>query len=277
MSDPFEEVAATWRPAPAVADGVVEESAAGRLAALLGVDPPVAGAPLPPLWREAQLRDAPALADLGPDGHPLGGALLPPLADRRRMFGGGTVEVVAPLRVGEHASRRSEVADVRVRDGRSGRLLLVTEEHTWSVGGEERIRERRDVVYRRAEDVGAGAAGPGGDRPEGWSTTPDERLLFAYSALTYNLHRIHYDAPYARDVEHHPALVVHGPLLALWCAERARTVLGRAPGALAYRLTATAYVGDEVVVTDAPDEDTGGLHLEAWSQGRCCARMDVRG
>lgn len=264
----FDDIAAHWRPEPVSVTGVVEPGTTAKLAALLGVPTPGPGDELPPLWHEVHLRDAVNLADLGEDGHPRGGALLPPLADRRRMFGGGTVEVLAPLRVGDRATRSSRVDDVRVREGRSGTLLLVTEEHVWSVGGQDRLRERRDIVYRRAADIRPSAV------PES-STDPgmiaDERYLFAYSALTYNLHRIHYDDRYARDVEGHPGLVVHGPLLALWCAEyaRARTAVT----SLTYRLTATAYVGRPVTV-DGHEED-GALVVEARSQGRTCVRMTV--
>lgn len=277
----FEKIAASWRPQPARVTGTAEKGTTDKLAALLGVPAPEEGAALPPLWHEVLLRDAVGIERIGADGHPRDGALLPPLADRRRMFGGGTVEVVAPLRVGEPVARLSRVADVRVREGRSGVLLLVTEEHVWSVEGQDRIRERRDIVYRRAADIGAPtamtattgvAASP---LTPSASYVPDERYLFAYSALTYNLHRIHYDAPYVREVEHHPGLVVHGPLLALWCAEHARQRLGTAPTALTYRLTSTAYAGREVTVGSA--ERDGALAIEAWSRGRCCVRMSVPG
>jgi 3-methylfumaryl-CoA hydratase len=103
---------------------------------------------------------------------------------------------------------------------------------------------------------------------------PDSRYLFAYSALTYNMHRIHYDLPYARQVEHHPDLVVHGPLLALWCAEYARGLLGSAPTTLAYRLVSPAYAGHEVTV--AAVEEPGRLTVQAWSEGRVCAQLTVR-
>ncbi|MFF7157408.1 MaoC family dehydratase N-terminal domain-containing protein [Streptomyces sp. NPDC008139] len=274
----FEKIAATWRPEPAQVSGAVERGTTDKLAALLDVPAPEDGAELPPLWHEVLLRDAVGIERIGADGHPKGGALLPPLADRRRMFGGGTVEVVAPLRVGDRVARMSRVADVRVREGRSGVLLLVTEDHVWSVAGEDRIRERRDIVYRRAADIGPPIATTGGAVPPVTPSTthvPDERYLFAYSALTYNLHRIHYDAPYVREVEHHPGLVVHGPLLALWCAEHARRRLGAAPPHLTYRLTSTAYVGREITVGSAGRDD-GALSIEAWSQGRCCVRMTAR-
>ncbi len=306
-ADTLEELAAAWHPAPTRASGVLCAGPVARLAALLGTAAPREGDELPPLWHEVLLRDAVGLGELAADGHPAGGPLLPPLADRRRMFGGSTVQTQAPLRLGEHATRDSRVADVRVRQGRSGPLLLVTEEHAWSVAGSTRLLERRDLVYRRpAGPVAGGGVGrdPKGsrvpvpvpvpvpaqvsdpdradeppvlDRP--WTVVPDERYLFAYSALTYNLHRIHYDLGYARDVEQHPGLVVHGPLLALWCAEHARRLI-RSAGAPPdnrwdYRLVATAYAGDPVVIGGVRDPD--GLRVEAWSGGRRCAWLRAPG
>ncbi|MEX5635433.1 FAS1-like dehydratase domain-containing protein [Parafrankia sp. FMc2] len=301
----FEEIAASWRPGPSVTTGRLESGPTEKLAALLGVPAPGDGGPLPPLWHEIHLRDTVGMDALGADGHPRSGALLPPLADRRRMFGGATVELTAPLRVGDEAVRTSQVADVRIREGRSGTLLLVTEEHRWTVAGEERLRELRNIVYRRAADVGAPApprpaSGEASKTAQAAQTSQtarsretarvcqtdqpletrvaDERYLFAYSALTYNLHRIHYDAAYTREVEHHPALVVHGPLLVLWCAEHARRQLAVASGKIVYRLTSPAYVGHEVAITSKPADGTpadGTLTVEATSQGRTCARMTV--
>jgi 3-methylfumaryl-CoA hydratase len=266
-------IAETWRPAAVAVTGPIEVPVTRKLAALLGVPSPGIGDELPPLWHEVQLRAAVGVDELGADGHPRAGALLPPLPQRRRMFGGATLERLGPLRVGDDATRTAQVVDVRVREGRSGTLLLVTEEHLWSVAGTVRLRERRDLVYRAASDVGTP------ERPADQRISPvrervaDERYLFAYSALTYNLHRIHYDDRYAREVEGHPALVVHGPLLALWCAEHARQRPGPAPTRLAYRLTAPAYVGEAVGIASIEQDD--GLTVEATSRGRTCVRMLV--
>ncbi len=276
VTSDFEVIAQNWRPEPATTTGRIEAGPVEKLAALLGLPTPPED--LPPFWHEVQLREALALAEVGDDGHPKGGALLPPLADRRRMFGGGTVEQTMPLRIGDVATRVSKVAGIRVRQGRSGALLLVTEEHLWSVEGDERLRESRDIVYRRAADIGAPTVQPSEadsrEAPEAGETlVADERLLLAYSALTYNLHRIHYDDPYVRHIEHHPGLVVHGPLLALWCAEHARRRIGAAPRRVTYRLTSTAYVGHDIGIVSS--ETDGALAVEATSQGRTCVRMSV--
>jgi 3-methylfumaryl-CoA hydratase len=273
VTNAFDDIASTWRPAPTSLTGTADGAQVHKLAAFLGVEPPSTGDALPPLWHEVLLRDATPMNLLGEDGHPQGGALLPPLPDRRRMFGGSTVQVTAPLRMGEAISRKSEVTDVRATSGRSGDLLVVTEEHQWTAEGADRFHERRQIVYRRAADIGAQPVPSEGAAPDDvtWSVAPDQRHLFAYSALTYNLHRIHYDAPYATGVEGHPALVVHGPLLALWCSEQARTQLGILPSRVEFTLTSTAYLGHEVSVTTRQDDD--GLQVEAWSQGRRCIQM----
>lgn len=276
----FSAVAATWRPAESSVEGRIDEWSTRALAALLGAPVPQAGQPLPLTWHEVQLREAPAPGQLGPDGHPLGG-LLPPLSARQRRFGGGLVEVLAPLVVGAAATRVSRVADVRLREGRSGWLLLVTEEHEIVSEGVLRVRDRRDIVYRASADVRQSAAegvvdslaGP----PAGavsMTLDPDPRLLFMYSALTYNAHRIHYDPDYVRDVEGHGRLLVHGPLIATACAEVAQRTGGELRS-LEYRLVAPAFVGSPVTF-HAQRSDDGSCAVWATQDGRVCARGTAR-
>lgn len=285
MSQPpeeFSQVVATWRPAETSVEGRIDEWAARALAALLGVAAPTVGEPLPLSWHEAQLHEAPALAELGPDGHPLGG-LLPRLSARQRRFGGGRVEVLSPLLVGATATRVSRVADVRLREGRSGSLLIVTEEHEIRSGGRCCVRDRRDLVYRTAADVRRGfadaadsAAGSAADsaEPVTMMLEPDARLLFMYSALTYNAHRIHYDPDFVREVEGHGRLLVHGPLIATACAEVARQLVGELRS-LEYRLVAPAFVGASVTF-HAQRSDDGACAVWATQDGRVCARGTAR-
>lgn len=283
MSQPpedFHAVAATWRPAETSVEGRIDEWSARALAALLGAAAPLAGQPLPLTWHEVQLHEAPAPGQLGPDGHPLGG-LLPPVSARQRRFGGGLVEVLAPLVVGSTATRVSRVADVRLREGGSGWLLLVTEEHEILSGGVLCVRDRRDLVYRAATDVRRGVAGVAADSPDGppvgavtMSLEPDPRLLFLYSALTYNPHRIHYDPDYVRQVEGHGRLLVHGPLIATACAEVAHRVMGQLRS-LEYRLVAPAFVGAPVTF-HAQRSDDGACAVWATQDGRLCARGTAR-
>lgn len=309
----FARLAESWRPAPGTAYGRLDPWPARALAALLDVHAPAegdavqpgdaeqAGDALPPLWHEVYLRDALRIADLGQDGHPRDGALLPPLPRRRRMFGGGRIAVHEPLRIGERVRRTDSVTSVRTRRGRSGWLLLVTERRAFDVGGAVRVVDERDIVYRIAEDVGRPADGrpgsPAGGTP---GSVPlrrleaDERLLMLTSALTYNPHRIHYDRDYAVRVEGYPDLVVHGPLLALEAIEAARSVLGRYPAAVDYRLTAPALLGAPVAFAqtggtqagggqagnDSTRTETGSVRVEGSQRGgvvqRTCIRLDAR-
>jgi 3-methylfumaryl-CoA hydratase len=260
----FRHVLDTWHPEPEVVEDELGVWPAQALAALLGAPPPSVGDPLPPLWHEVYLHRPLSLDELAPDGHPVGGALLPPLPERRRMFGGGRVRVEAPLRVGERARRTSSVLDVRVREGRSGWLLLVTELHMLDVAGARRVREERDIVYRLPADVRAGPRSPGptqaqalpdaaADPRAGSIPAPapafrldvDERFLFLFSALTYNPHRIHYDRDHT-VAEGHRDLLVHGPLLALGAIEAARRLSAEAITALSYRLVSPAYPGTPI-------------------------------
>lgn len=196
---------------------------AEALAGLIGVDVP--RDTLPMMWHWIYLLDRPAQADLGPDGHPLRGVLpAPPEPGRRRMWAGGQVRTLAPLRLDQVATRRTQIIDTVEKHGRSGRLTFVSVRHQITQDGTLCVDERQDVVYRdmvASEPI----AQIGDDRPvaEGeWSLDITPPLLFRFSALTYNGHRIHYDRDYATQVEGYPGLLTHGPLQALMMAESAR-------------------------------------------------------
>ncbi len=275
----FQQVLDSWRPAAIRVSGRIDAWPTRALAALLGAPAPVTGEALPLLWHEVHLHDAPRPDDLAADGHPRAG-LLPPLKERRRMFGGGKVEVLAPMLVGEEVTRDSRVVDVRLRHGRSGWLLLVTEEHDFRNDGRLLVRDRRDIVYRVPSDISGTAGGapvvPPEDLPQGPAALEletDPRVLFMYSALTYNPHRIHYDRDFTRDVEGHPDLLVHGPLLATGCAEAARRLLGSLC-VMEYRLVAPAYCG-EPVRFHVREHDDGACEVSALQGRRVCARAQV--
>jgi 3-methylfumaryl-CoA hydratase len=207
---------------------------ARALGGLLGVPVPDLenGAGLPLLWHWVYLLDRPAQADLGPDGHPERGTVpAPPGPGLRRMWAGGSVRLRGTLRCGETAARRTRVLSVQEKRGRSGPLTFVTVGHQVVQRGLVRIEERQDLVYRvpaavsgpPAAEPPTGADGPAlppGDGERAIEVTPT--LLFRFSALTYNAHRIHYDRQYARDTEGYPGLLTHGPLQALAMAEAAR-------------------------------------------------------
>lgn len=277
----FAEVDRTWSPAPETLRGELGPWPAQALAALLGCPAPAYGEDLPPLWSEVYLRTTRTSSELAPDGHPVQDALVPPLASRRRMFGGGRVRVREPLRVGDEAERTSSVQATRVRRGRSGWLLLVTERHVHSVGGTERVCEERDVIYRQpmnaAGDTREGTVGSATARPPDPEPVPvgtpafellaDVPLLFCFSALTYNAHRIHYDRGYAVDSEGYRDLLVHGPLLALGAVEAARRRSSRPIGSLTYRLTAPAHPAESVRFRVA-DRDRGSATVTGEQAGR---------
>src|SRR5690606_26390562 len=151
------------------------------------------------------------------DGHPKRGGFLPPVPLPRRMWAGSQISFEAPLHVGAVVSRKSSIADVRLKEGRSGALVFVNVHHEIRAGERVCIRESQDIVYRDMpaadEAPAAGKPAPMGCR---WARqiTPDEVLLFRYSALTFNAHRIHYDRPYVTGTERYPGLLVHAPLLA---------------------------------------------------------------
>lgn len=186
---------------------------------------------------------------LGQDGHPDRGGFLPPVPLPHRMWAGSSVVFHGDLKVGDVVRRSSRIADVVVKLGRSGTLCFVTIDHLFSVDGEMRVEDRQSIVYR---SIQAGpptmteASAPAGEVTASIDPTPT--LLFRYSALTFNGHRIHYDAPYARDVEGYPGLVVHGPLQATLLLDLAERQRGTAPRRFDFRSMSTLYGGEEMLL-----------------------------
>ena len=212
---------ADWIGRSREAEARIDPERVRAMQALLDRDEGLAeGDPLPPLWHWLAFWDATAQSGLGPDGHAARGGFLPPVALPRRMWAGSRLRFPATLPIGAQARRRSTIESVENKRGRSGDLVFVAVGHRLESGGEVAIEEQHDIVYREAPKAPkAGAA----ERPPepaptaaDWSREirPDPVLLFRYSALTFNGHRIHYDRDYCREVEGYPGLVVHGPLLA---------------------------------------------------------------
>lgn len=185
-----------------------------RVAATFDERAPVNGADLPPLWHWAFFHDPAGGAALGTDGHAARGGFLPPAANRQRMWAGSRVQFVQPLRIGREAQRNSTVLEVVEKAGRTGSLLFVTVQHEFVQDGAVAIREEHDIVYREPTPprLVDDASLPAAD----WSepVVPTPTLLFRYSAVTFNGHRIHYDFPYSTQEEGYAGLVVHGPLIA---------------------------------------------------------------
>lgn len=185
-----------------------------RIAATFGETAPAVGQPLPPLWMWCFFQEPVAEAQLGSDGHPARGGFLPPADNRNRMWAGGRVEFIAPLRVGSEAQRLSTITHIEEKHGRTGALLFVTVRHDYSQDGQLCVREEQDIVYREPNPPKLGSDLPA--VPADWSEAiaPTPTLLFRYSAVTFNGHRIHYDYPYVTDTEGYAGLVVHGPMIA---------------------------------------------------------------
>lgn len=178
---------------------------------------PAAGDALPPLWHWIYFWTACRQSEVGDDGHPRRGGFLPPVPLPRRMWAGGRLTFPEPLPIGAAISRTSSILDVKDKAGASGHLVFVTVRHEIRCSGRIAITEEHDIVYRDMPAPGSPQPAPKPAPAQAqWSReiTPDPVLLFRYSALTFNGHRIHYDQAYARDEEGYPDLVVHGPLTA---------------------------------------------------------------
>jgi 3-methylfumaryl-CoA hydratase len=177
------------------------------------------GFALPPLWHWLYFLPLHRQSEIGPDGHPKRGGFLPPVPQPRRMWAGSQLEFRDPIRVGDRIARTSTIEDVTTKSGRTGELVFVRVRHELrgNEAADPALVEFHDIVYRDARKPGD-AEPPPQPAPQGASwqreILPDAVLLFRYSALTFNGHRIHYDRRYVTEVEGYPGLVVHGPLIA---------------------------------------------------------------
>jgi 3-methylfumaryl-CoA hydratase len=236
-----------------------------------------AGAPLPLLHHWLYFWDVRPPEGLGPDGHPARGGFLPPVPLPRRMWAGGRVKFLQPLRLGDRVSRVSTILNVETKTGRSGTLVFVTVQHELAGAEGLAVVEEQDIVYREPAAPGAatlppeGAAGP--TAPWRRDVSPDTVLLFRYSALTMNGHRIHYDLPYARDEEAYPALVVHGPLQATLLADLGVRNLSRPVTSFDFRGQSPAFAGTTLNVCGEPTD--AGASIWTEQGGRKCMVANV--
>ncbi len=224
---------------------------------------------------------------LGEDGHPQRDesedSFFPPIPLPRRMWAASDISFVAPLRIGAVIERTSRIASIAEKEGKTGKLGFVEVEHVTRADGEVAVRETHTLVYRDAAPHDAPLSPPepgdGQFAISEWDAhrmvTPDPRLLFRFSALTFNTHRIHYDAPYARDVERYRGLVVHGPLMASMLLQMAAKQLGgNALKSFAFRAVSPA-IADEVLHLALRKGD-GGLELGTFaSDGRQCVKASA--
>lgn len=226
------------------------------------------GEPLPPLWHWLCFLPIHRASEIGPDGHVRRGMFLPPVPLPRRMWAGGRIAFRAPLIVGETISRESRIVDIREREGRSGPLVFVVVRHTISNSSGVAIVDEQDIVYRDAPSTAASTA-PAARAPveATWSREihPDPVLLFRYSALTFNGHRIHYDRRYATEVEGYRGLVVHGPLIATLLMDLLHHALPEAHVAdFSYRAVSPLFDTEPFLVRGERSQDTRTVHL--WAQ-----------
>jgi hydroxyacyl-ACP dehydratase HTD2-like protein with hotdog domain len=276
-----------WRDGSEEVRDRVDAALLGRLADCLDGPPPAQV--VPPMWLSVTCLRWPRLAELGDDGHLREGLGYPPIPQRRRVFAGGRLEVVAPARVGDAVRRTTRVTAARAAQTRSGPLLFVTLEHRYLAGdGTTFAREEQDLAYR-AGDAGIQArpAPPRGDPPRAHppgeavpppavELTADTRRLFRFSALTANAHRIHYDAGYATGAEHLPGTLVHGPLIGLLLLEVPRRTPSASPvRSFEFRVrqpvTAAAIIRAHVA-----DAGTGEWAVHADVDGMTVATGSVR-
>jgi 3-methylfumaryl-CoA hydratase len=205
------------------------------------------------------------MAELGPDGHPARGGFLPPVPLPRRMWAGGELEFFDALRVGDPITRTSRIADVTMKTGSTGVLCFVSVDHLVTTPRGTAIRERQDIVYRDVSTSPSAPAKPAAPPPTAQhreTHMADAVLLFRYSALTFNGHRIHYDRDYVTKVEGYPGLIFHGPMQAALLVEFAAKLHGgTAPKKFAYRGVQPLFEGSEFSV-NANKTDTG---MELWT------------
>jgi 3-methylfumaryl-CoA hydratase len=256
-----------WTAQPERIEEFLAPTQAKKLAGLLDLDPDKVGDGfgLPPMWHWLYFHASARTAEIGPDGHPRRGGFFPPVELQRRMYAGSTLTFHEPLRVGAPATRTGEIASLEEKQGRNGRMVLAKAVYRFEQAGRLCMTDEQSIIYL---EPGGGVLAPEPvpfAPPAGaeWrEVRPDPVLLFRYSALSYNSHRIHYDREYAMGEEGYPGLVVHGPLTALLLAEFGRSLDGRPPRRLSFRGLAPLFA-DAPFHLVARRTGTGALELEA--------------
>ena len=259
--------------------GCVDAVSAARMAATLDwAAAPSAGDPLPALWHWMLLAPIARASELGADGHPALAEVLPEIRVPMRMWAGSRLRFLAPVRIGDVVERRSRIHRVERKQGRSGTLGFVTFRHEYRVGGQLAIEDDQDLVYRerpRSAAPPAAAAPATGAAQFSRTIEPQTTLLFRYSALTFNAHRIHYDRDYATREEGYPGLLVQGPLTATLLAGLFEREFP------AERIAQLSFRAERALYDTAPFSIHGrrdGARAELWAQGPDAAvamRMEI--
>ena len=239
------------------------------LAATLGLDlAPREDDLLPPGWQWIFFNKMAKRREIGVDGHPRRGGFLPPVTLPRRMWAGSRLAYSPGVVIGAAAERTSVISKIETKTGRGGQLVFITVTHTTRCGGRDCIVEEQDIVYREPPPTNAPAPtltpAPVGAEQQ-YEVAPDTVLLFRYSALTYNAHRIHYDLAYARGEEGYPNLVVHGPLTATLLQNFATTCAsGRRMTRFEFRGIHPLFLGASFRLEAARGDDGA---LKVWARG----------
>lgn len=256
-----------WIGREEVVEEVIGPMPVRMLAALLDHDdpPPRDGDPIPPLSHWTQLIPTHRQSELAGDGHARRGPFMPPVPLPRRMFAGGRTQFIKPIRIGEFARRTGRVTDLVAKQGRSGRLVFASVRQEIEGSNGLALIEEQDIVYREPPAPHA----PPSAEPRSASREaerrrvymPDDAMLFRYSALIFNAHRIHYDRRYATEVEHYPGLVVHGQLVATCLADLAVREWGRPLTSFSFRAQRPLFDGSPFTVAGAQDAE----RLDLWA------------
>ncbi|GIT93075.1 hypothetical protein JANAI62_35330 [Jannaschia pagri] len=263
-----------WAGREAISDGCVTDHQAAQIHAFLGDGPaPRRGDTVPGLWHWCAFPNAAPQEMLGRDGHPQGQHLLPPVPLPRRMWASGALTFHRAIQVGEPLHRRSKVRSVVEKIGRSGPMVLVTLDHEIHGSRGLAIEERQDIVYLEIPDSYRPPKVQPLPAAPSEHVDPTETLLFRYSAVTFNAHRIHYDRSYAQQVEHYPDLVVHGPLQATLLLRAATRAKGRTPLFFDYRSVHPMFAGTQCDI--AMEADDEGLRLWTGQDGHQCMQAQA--
>jgi len=262
----------TWQGKSEIFEDLITPAPLRALSATLDrEDPlPINGTAVPPLWHWLYFLPHYRQSEIGPDGHGLRGGFLPPVPLPRRMWAGGRLQWHSPLTVGDTVRRTSTISKVTHKSGRTGDLLFVLVKHTVHNLKELCLTEEHDIVYRPAANPTDPVIEPT-PAPQNaiWQRdiTPDDVLLFRYSALTFNGHRIHYDRKYVTEVEGYPGLVVHGPLIATLLLDLVRRHTDRAVQSFHFKaLRPTFECADRRILRVCGNPSTDGKSVQLWAQ-----------